>query len=116
MKTETLTAARQPTLNSPLAEEILALSARIAKKFHPRKIILFGSHAYGAPGPDSDVDLLVIMPFEGKSAHQAAEIRFHTNPGFALDLLVRTPDKIEERLAIDDFFIREILEKGVVLY
>lgn len=43
--------------------DILEVSGRIAADFHPQKIILFGSHAYGRPTRDSDVDLLVIMPY-----------------------------------------------------
>ena len=46
--------------------DIENLAAQIAREFRPEKIILFGSHARGAPSPDSDVDLLVIMPFDGK--------------------------------------------------
>lgn len=97
-------------------KEIEALAQRIAELLQPEKIILFGSYAYGNPTPDSDVDLLVIMDFEGRSARKAAEIRFRLNPMFALDVLVKTPDEVEERLAIEDSFMCEILEKGRVLY
>src|SRR5689334_20576476 len=47
---------------------------RIAKRYHPQKIILFGSHAYGHPTPESDVDLLVVMDFEGSPIQQAIKI------------------------------------------
>ena len=47
-------------------EEIQTFARRIAEEFHPERIILFGSYAYGTPGPDSDMDLLVVLPFEGK--------------------------------------------------
>ena len=89
---------------------------QIAKQFHPNKIILFGSYAYGKPSEDSDVDILVIMPFEGKGAHKATEILLATDPRFPIDLLVRTPEQIKTRLKLGDFFIREITEKGKVLY
>ncbi|MEK7995668.1 MAG: nucleotidyltransferase domain-containing protein, partial [Planctomycetota bacterium] len=46
---------------------IRELAEQIAEQFNPDRIVLFGSYAYGTPGPDSDVDLLVIMHFEGKS-------------------------------------------------
>jgi len=39
---------------------------RVVAEFHPDKIVLFGSHAWGTPREDSDVDLLVILPFRGK--------------------------------------------------
>lgn len=89
---------------------------QIAKQFHPNKIILFGSYAYGKPTEDSDVDILVIMPFEGKGAHKATEILLATDPRFPIDLIVRTPKQIKTRIKLGDFFLREITEKGKVLY
>lgn len=89
---------------------------QIARQFHPQKIILFGSYAYGKPTEDSDVDMLVILPFEGKGAHKATEILLATDPRFPIDLLVRTPEQIKTRLKLGDFFIREITNKGKVLY
>jgi predicted nucleotidyltransferase len=96
--------------------QIKDLSDRISREFKPKKIILFGSYASGNQGPDSDVDLLVIMDHKGKPVYKAAEIRVKIIPGFPLDLLVRTPQKIRERLKIGDAFIKDILEKGIVLY
>ena len=89
---------------------------QVARQFRPDKIILFGSYAYGRPTEDSDVDLLVIMPFEGRGAHKATEILLATDPRFPIDLLVRTPEQIRTRLRLGDFFIREITKKGKVLY
>lgn len=97
-------------------EDIEALAERIVSQFHPDRIILFGSHAYGSPAPDSDVDLLVIMPFEGKSVRMASEILLKTQPRFGVDLLVRRADEVDRRLALGDFFLREIMDKGRVLY
>jgi uncharacterized protein len=96
--------------------EIKKLCEEIAREFRPQKIILFGSHAYGNPDWDSDVDLLVIMPFKGTPHRQAVAIRSRIEAGVALDLLVRTPRQISRRLAMGDSFIREILERGKVLY
>ena len=89
---------------------------QIARQFRPDKIILFGSYAYGKPTEDSDVDMLIIMPFEGKGARKATEILLATDPRFPIDLLVRTPEQIRTRLKLGDFFIREITENGKVLY
>lgn len=97
-------------------ESIRALASQIATEFAPDKIILFGSYAYGKPNPDSDVDLLVVMPFEGKGVHKSVEILQRVKPGFPLDLIVRTPRQIKERLRLNDYFLREIVEKGKVLY
>jgi len=95
---------------------ISAFARQIAQQFNPHKIILFGSYAYGKPTADSDVDMLVIMPFEGKSAYKATEILLATDPCFPIDLLVRTPEQIKTRVELGDFFIREITKKGKVLY
>ena len=100
----------------PTHAEIKDLSRRIAQEFHPQRILLFGSYAWGSPSPDSDVDLLVILPFDGKSVSKSVEIRLKTRPRFPVDLLVRTPERIRERLALGDPFIRAILEQGKVLY
>ena len=83
--------------------QIEALSQQIAEQFQSERIILFGSYAYGEPNEDSDVDLLVVMPFEGHSPRKAAEIRFQVRPPFPLDLLVRTPEMLHQRLEMGDF-------------
>lgn len=98
------------------AARIAELGERIATEFHPERIVLFGSHARGTAGKDSDVDLLVILPFVGKAVAKAVEIRLKIRPGFPVDLVVRTPEKVRERLAMGDGFLREILETGTVLY
>ncbi len=96
--------------------QIEEVSGRIADEFEPERILFFGSYAWGAPTPDSDVDLLVILPFEGKAVSKSVEMRLKVRPPFPVDLLVRTPEKVRERLALGDPFIRSILEKGKVLY
>ncbi|VXD22463.1 DNA polymerase beta domain protein region [Planktothrix serta PCC 8927] len=98
------------------SSKIMQLSQNIAKEFQPDKIILFGSYAYGNPQNDSDVDLLVILPYEGNSFRKSWEILNKIKPDFSIDLLVRTPVEIKQRLAWNDFFIKEIIEKGKVIY
>ncbi len=95
---------------------IKRFSDQIARRFRPEKIILFGSYAYGRPTKDSDVDLLVVMPFKGSSHEKAVEIRSAIEAGFPLDLLVRTPQDLRQRIQWEDYFLREIMEKGRVLY
>ncbi|MBI4749008.1 MAG: nucleotidyltransferase domain-containing protein [Acidobacteria bacterium] len=96
--------------------EIQSLCDQIVERFHPEKIVLFGSHAYGQPRWDSDVDLLVVMPFEGHPLLKAAEILTQVNPSIAVDLLVRTPQQIQARLSIGDRFVEEIVSQGKVLH
>jgi len=88
----------------------------VARRFKPARIILFGSYAYGKPTSESDVDLLVIMPCKGRSLDAALEVRLAVPAGFPLDLLVRTPAELRRRLTLGDFFLREVVDKGVVLY
>lgn len=87
----------------------------VAERFLPDKIILFGSHAYGTPHADSDVDILVVMPARNE-LDQAMRIRLSVDYRFPLDLLVRTPRNLAWRLAEGDWFLKEILAKGEVLY
>lgn len=95
---------------------IKALSERIVREFRPERIILFGSYATGEPTDGSDIDLLVVLPFEGKATHKAGEIRNRIRPEFPLDLIVRTPEQVEDRLAKNDWFMRDIFAKGRTLY
>lgn len=95
---------------------IREFSQKIVERYRPRQIILFGSYAAGKATPDSDVDILVILSFEGKNAAKSAEILTATDPRFPVDLIVRTPRQVEERLKQGDFFLTEILKEGVVLY
>jgi predicted nucleotidyltransferase len=70
---------------------------QVARQFKPARIILFGSYAYGKPTPDSDVDLLVIMPCKGRSLDAALDVRCTVDAGFPLDLIVRTPAEVRAR-------------------
>ncbi len=96
--------------------QIEDLGRRIGREFRPDRVVLFGSYARGEVTDDSDVDLLVILPFEGKSVYQSVAIRMRLRPPFPVDLIVRTPQSVRERLEMGDDFLREILEDGKVLY
>src|ERR1700716_3401968 len=94
---------------------IRRFARRIAERFQPDKIILFGSYAYGKPHEESDVDLLVIMRTKN-AIDQSIRIKMAFVRLFSLDLIVRTPWQIERGLKDDNWFLREIIEKGKVLY
>ena len=96
--------------------EIRAFAERIVHYFQPERIILYGSYARGDPTPDSDVDLLVVLPFEGKPWRMATEIRRRIRSPFPMDLLARTPEQVRHRLARGDSFLREVTHQGMVLY
>jgi predicted nucleotidyltransferase len=97
-------------------KRIFELSERIVREFHPEKIILFGSYAYGQPGPDSDVDLLVVLPFEGTGFRKSLEILNRVAPDFSIDLLARRPEDTAQRYLEGDPLIREALDHGKVVY
>jgi len=97
-------------------QEIKDYSCKIAAKFDPERIILFGSYAYGKPTADSDVDLLVVLEFNGRPVDKAYEIRCATENPFPLDLLVRSPLSLNRRIALGDVFLKELVERGKVLY
>lgn len=110
----------RPIIDYPIAvtENLLQeITQKIVSRFDPEKVILFGSHAWGTPHQHSDVDLLVMMESDQPQVErevqvlQACHVRF-----LPLDIMVRTPQEIAERLRIGDFFIRRILEKGRMLY
>ena len=91
----------------------------IADRFQPDRIVLFGSYASASPSPDSDVDLLVVVPFDGSPQEQSIAIREHLNRNgvrFPMDVLARTPEYVQYRLTNEDWFMREIMEKGKVMY
>jgi len=97
-------------------QAIRKFANEVARRFKPARIILFGSYAYGRPTADSDVDLLVVMPCKGRSLDAAFDVRLAVEAGFPLDLIVRTPAELRRRLALGDYFLREIVDKGIVVY
>lgn len=96
--------------------KILELSGQIVREFDPERIVLFGSYAAGTERPDSDVDLLVILSFEGSGFRKSLEILNRVSPAFSVDLLARRPDDTERRYAEGDPLMREALDRGRVLY
>jgi len=87
----------------------------IRKNFNPQKIILFGSYAYGKPDRKSDVDLFIIMDTDISLRKQASLIRSELTSSIPIDIIVRTPRQVEERLKLGDFFIKKIVKDGVEL-
>lgn len=90
---------------------------RIVAAFHPHKIVLFGHHAKGDAREDDDVELLVIMDSEERMIQRMRNVREAANESrIGMRIFVHTPQEIQQRLAINDGFLREILEGGCVLY
>ncbi len=108
----------RPTGFPPVSKTLPQAIRRLADTLKPEKIILFGSYAYGAPTPDSDVDLLIIKDGDEKKNHITASLLLYPRE-FPVDIIVRTPKEVEEALRggkDNSFFIREIIKKGRVIY
>ena len=90
---------------------------KIVSELNPEKVILFGSYAYGTPNPHSDVDLLVIMKTRASLKDRSwAVSRLLLPRPFPVDILVKTPKEVEKAVESGDFFIKEILKRGKVMY
>jgi predicted nucleotidyltransferase len=90
---------------------------RFVRQFDPDRIILFGSHARKQATPDSDVDLLIVMPVEGSKREKAVQIGvtlhdFHVPK----DLIVVTPEEFEWRKEVVGTIERPAAREGKVLY
>lgn len=98
-------------------QAITRMVRRIARRFHPEKIILFGSHARGNAGPDSDVDLLVVMSSHMARREQQVQIRMalHDIP-VPKDIIVVSPDELERRRHIVGTLEYPAAKEGRVLY
>ncbi|MDK9699984.1 MAG: nucleotidyltransferase domain-containing protein [bacterium] len=97
-------------------ESIRKVAAEIAARFSPERIVLFGSRATGTAQPDSDVDLLIVMEYDGKSYRKAAEIRSSLQIQFAMDILVIRPADYRMRLQEFDPIVVSAEREGIVLY
>jgi predicted nucleotidyltransferase len=89
---------------------------QVVDQFQPVRVILFGSYAYGKPTRDSDVDIMLIMPYRGSSAKAATRVRLACPRTFAMDLIVRSPAEVRRRLKQGDSFLHEVTSRGVVLH
>ena len=100
------------------AERIADVVTMIAEAFAPERIVLFGSHAYGTPTKDSDLDLMVVMETPGRPVEKAVRIRqaVGRRHRFPMDILVHRPDQIRLGLEERDFFIRDVMTKGITLF
>src|SRR5580692_2989583 len=97
--------------------EIDRMVKRIVRIFHPQKIILFGSQARGDAGPDSDVDLLVVMPVEGSIAKQRLEISLALpDLPLTVDIILTTPESFAWRKDVVGTIEWPATHEGTILY
>ena len=117
---------RFPKLRDPrypvhkIADQLEPYLKLIVEKFHPEKVILFGSQAYGEPTVHSDVDLLIVRRGIRSSRDSNIEIREALwdvdAPPTSFTLLSRTPEELQEKIESGSPVYQEIISKGVMLY
>jgi len=98
-------------------QEIKKIVDKIVKNYKPEKIILFGSFANGKPNKDSDVDLFIVKNTKKNLLERIRKVdRILMDRVIPIDILVYTPGQVRERLNLGDFFVKDILTNGKVLY
>lgn len=97
--------------------KIKSLIFKIVSEYNPERVYLFGSYAWGNPTSDSDIDLFIVKNTIKSQRKRRRELRsLLFGSGVPFDLFIYTPDEINERLKIGDFFIKDIVSKGKILY
>ena len=97
--------------------QIQKMVERIVAQFRPEKVILFGSQARGDAGPESDVELLVVMPVQGSKRAKRVEIGVALHDiQISKDILVTTPEEFEWRKEIAGTIERPAMREGRILY
>jgi predicted nucleotidyltransferase len=102
-----------------MQEMIQDIVRKVVADYSPQRVILFGSYAYGEPDENSDIDLLIIKDTDERPIDRWMEVKRllrDRNRTVSVSPLVYTPHEVEERLAIKDFFLEEVLSRGQVLY
>ena len=97
-------------------DRVRVIADRLRAEYRAERVILFGSHARGEAGPDSDVDLLLVAPTDERFFHRmATALRTVRDIGADLPLspIVLTPEELEQRLAEGNHFVQDILRTGI---
>jgi len=103
--------------NRSEVREVNKMVERIVRQFHPERVILFGSHARGDAAPDSDVDLLVVMPVTGSKRRQATEIdKAPADRQLPPDLIVVTPEEFGAYKDVVGHILYPAVREGKLLY
>ena len=111
------TIAKEGAMQSEIQDVLDEVKRRIVPKFHPQRIILFGSYANGVPGPDSDIDLLIVMNVEGSTRQKANEIDLlMADRRIPMDFIVLTPEQYERQKNTVGTIVRQVEREGMVVY
>ena len=100
------------------SEMLQEVTRRIVSAVHPEQIVLFGSHAWGQPTADSDIDLMVILGQSDQPGYRrATEIyRSLRGLGVPIEVVVRTREEVDRGMAVKTSLERKVLEQGRVLH
>ncbi len=107
---------QQPIGRETIIKNLLKI---LIDKYNPDKIILFGSHAQGTAGRDSDIDLLIVKQTSERGLDRWTQVQrliTQAHRAVPVETLVLTPEEVDKRIAVGDQFISEILNKGKLLY
>jgi len=99
-----------------LEKELKRIVDTIIKNYSPEKIILFGSLTKGDINEWSDIDLIIIKFTDEGPWERAARVDRFIEHKVPVDILIYTPEEVRQRLAMNDYFVKEFSEKGKVLY
>jgi predicted nucleotidyltransferase len=106
-------------MNKEVEKILSEIVEKLKNEYKPLKIILFGSYAYGNPRKDSDVDLLILKNTDRRRVDRFVSVKriiYDSNRKIPVSPLVYTPEELEGRLKAGDDFMKEIINRGVVLY
>lgn len=100
-----------------IQQEIKRLKDKIIKSYQPEKIIIFGSYVWGKPNKSSDLDLFIIKNSRKERRFRTTEVeQLLLDRHLPLDILVYTPKETEDSLKEDNFFVKEIVNQGKIIY
>lgn len=103
------------TLSQELLEQV---THELVEALHPEQIVLFGSHAWGTPHQDSDLDLFIVMPGETEITMEL-KVKAHaalSGMGFPKDIVLSNHSNVQRMKFVKASLTHEILSKGKVLY
>lgn len=96
--------------------QIDSITNQLIQKYHPEKIILFGSAVTGSMTPDSDLDFLLVKDDNKPRHDRMVEVYRLVDKDIAADFLVYTSEELALRVKMGDPFIKSVLSEGKVLY
>jgi len=107
--------SKPPTTDDPVLAEMVR---RLVEVYRPERILLFGSVARGEAGPDSDYDLMVVVPDDTPPEQQRSRVGYRAvrHLGAARDIFVSTASNFRRQLHLKASFPSTVLRDGIVLY